>query len=48
MFLFNVYSGQTIYYNKGLGISPSGYQWYTMIIVFGFSMKIINRTIHFS
>tara|TARA_R110002050_G_scaffold131289_2_gene253069 strand:+ start:6262 stop:6456 length:195 start_codon:yes stop_codon:yes gene_type:complete len=44
---FSVYTGRTIYYNKPLGIAPSGYQWFTEIVMFGKTIRIVKRTIHF-
>lgn len=45
--IFSIYDGQTTYYNKGLGICPSGYDFYTLIILFGIRFKIIKRTCRF-
>ena len=45
--IFIIYSGQTIFYKKGFSIAPIGNQWFTEIILFGFSIKIINRTVYY-
>ena len=45
--IFSRYSGQITYYNKGLGIVPSGNRWFTDYIIFGFEIRFIERTVHY-
>jgi hypothetical protein len=45
--IFSRYSGQITYYNKGLGIVPSGNRWFTDYIIFGFEIRFIKRTVHY-
>ena len=45
--LFSKYSGQITYYNKGLGIVPSGNRWFTEYTIFGITIRFIKRTVHY-
>ena len=45
--IFSRYSGQITYYNKGLGIVPSGNRWFTDYTLFGITIRFIERTVHY-
>ena len=45
--IFSIYSGQITYYNKGLGIVPSGNRWFTDYTILGFKIRVIERTVHY-
>lgn len=38
---------QVTYYNKGLGIVPSGNRWFTDYTIFGIKIRYIERTVHY-